>query len=629
MATSNRVVTRDELDRMLWGAADILRGTTDAADFKNHILSLLFLKRLNDVFEERREAIRGAYKGKSEKIVQQALEDPDEYGDGSYYVPKAARWPELLKVPENRGEAIDKAMEAIEEANAAYFEGILTTVRFNDERRFGGNAKELDSFMQRLLVHFSNIPLGNANLIDPDILGESYEYLIDQFAEGAGKKGGEFRTPPTVVRTLVELLRPQEKMRIHDPTCGSGGMLIGCGRYVEDRGGNSRNISLTGQEKNFSTWAIGKLNMLLHNFADAVIRNGDTILSPRFEEGGALQTFDRVIANPPFSLKEWHGISPEGPSAGDQADDDYDFDDDEDSPSKKGKGTNNRVDAKEIRKRWENDIYRRFKRGVPPATKGDTAFLQHMVEVCNDKGMIGVVMPHGVLFRGAVERQIRQALLGEDLFEAVIGLPEKLFYGTGIPASILILNKHKPKIRRGQVLIIDASSSGFYHEGKNRNTLRLEDILRITSVFNAFGDVTLVPEQIDKVSNEWAKASTMHRKRQLDHAPNDRLKKLVTDKFDVEAEQIQASKAAVHAWLNADHPGGRTSLEKFSAVVSLNKIAVENDFNLNISRYVDSSDPVPRLDVKAALKKLRKLEERRDAAEQRMNELLKDIGYAT
>lgn len=627
MAISNRIITRDELDRMLWGAADILRGTTDAADFKNHILSLLFLKRLNDVFDERRETIRAAYKGKPQKVIDQALEDPDEYGDGSYYVPKAARWSELMKVPENRGEAIDKAMEAIEEANAAYFEGILTTVRFNDERRFGGNAKELDSFMQRLLVHFSNIPLGNANLIDPDILGESYEYLIDQFAEGAGKKGGEFRTPPAVVRTIVELLQPKEKMRIHDPTCGSGGMLIGCGRYVEDHGGNPKNITLTGQEKNFSTWAIGKLNMLLHNLGDADIRNGDTILNPRFVEGGALQTFDRVIANPPFSLKEWHGVSPEGPAAVDDTDADEDLDDEEETTSKMGKDKKSKVDPKAVRKRWENDVYRRFKRGVPPATKGDMAFLLHMVEVCNDKGMIGVVMPHGVLFRGAVEGQIRKALLEEDLFEAVIGLPEKLFYGTGIPASILILNKHKPKERQGHVLFIDASPAGFYHEGKNRNTLRLEDILRIASVFHAWADPERVPEQIDRLATEWTKASQMHRKRQMDHAANDRLKKLVTEKFDAEAQQIEEARKAVHAWLAAEHPGGRTSLEKFAAVVSLKEIGEENDFNLNISRYVDSSDPPPQLDVKTELKKLRELEKKRDAAEQRMNALLAELGY--
>lgn len=601
--SKNRIVTREELDRMLWGAADILRGTTDAADFKNHILSLLFLKRLSDVFEERREEIIQFYldKKKTQQQAEAAADDPDEYGEGNYYFPKAARWPELLKVPENRAEAIDKAMEAVEEQNERYFEGILTTVRFNDERRFGGDPKSLDAFMQRLLIHFSNVPLGNRNLIDPDILGESYEYLIDRFAEGAGKKGGEFRTPPTVVRTIVELIKPQEKMRIHDPTCGSRGMLIGCGRYVDDHGGNPRNITLTGQEKNYSTWAIGKLNMLLHNIPDGDIRNGDTITNPRFVEGGTLQVFDRIIANPPFSLKEWHGIEAD-PATG-------------------------KVDSKQVKARYENDPYRRFRRGVPPTTKGDTAFLQHMVEVCNDHGMVGVVMPHGVLFRGGAEGKVRQALLEEDLVEAVIGLPEKLFYGTGIPASILILNKAKPDERKGKILFIDASPEGFYHEGKNRNSLRLQDILRIVAVYDAWADADRVPTCIEELASLWSKAVEMHRTRQLKRAPSDDIRDEVNRKFDAEAEEIEQARQAVCEWFTAEHPGGRTSLEKFAAVVPLEEIAKENDFNLNISRYVDPTDPPPQLDVREELKKLRELEEKRDAAEQKMNQLLEELGY--
>lgn len=587
----------------MWGAADILRGTTDAADFKNHILSLLFLKRLSDVFNERREEIIHEYMsaGKSREQAEEFTEDPDEYSRGSYYVPKTARWSELLKVPENRAEAIDKAMEAVEEQNERYFEGILTTVRFNDERRFGGDPKSLDAFMQRLLVHFSNIPLGNRNLIDPDILGESYEYLIDRFAEGAGKKGGEFRTPPTVVRTIVELLKPQEGMRIHDPTCGSGGMLIGCGHYVDDHNGNPRNITLTGQEKNYSTWAIGKLNMLLHNFADADIRNGDTITNPRFVEGGALQVFDRILANPPFSLKEWHGIEAE---------------------------TEGNVDPKRVKARYENDPYRRFRRGVPPTTKGDTAFLQHMVEVCTDHGMVGVVMPHGVLFRGGAEADIRRALLEEDLFEAAIGLPEKLFYGTGIPAAILILNKAKPQQRKGKVLFIDASSEGFYHEGKNRNALRLEDILRIVAVFDAYAQAEKVSGCIDQVAKQWKAAVEMHGQRQLNRVRSDELQEQISVQFDAQAKEIEQARKSVLGWLNAEHPGGRTSLEKFAVVVTLEEIAKENDYNLNISRYVDSSDPTPQLDVKEELRKLRELEARRNAAEQKMDRLLEKLGYA-
>lgn len=601
---TTRIITRDELDRLLWGAADILRGTTDAADFKNHILSLLFLKRLSDVFEERREEIIHEYMndGKTREEAGEFTEDPDEYGSGSYYVPEKARWSELLKVAENRAEAIDTAMEAVEEQNERYFEGILTSVRFNDERRFGGDPKSLDAFMQRLLVHFSNIPLGNHNLIDPDILGEGYEYLIDRFAEGAGKKGGEFRTPPAVVRTIVEVLKPQEGMRIQDPTCGSGGMLIGSGRYIDDHGGNPRNITLTGQEKNYSTWAIGKLNMLLHNFPDGDIRNGDTIINPRFVEGGTLQVFDRILANPPFSLKEWHGIEADTESG--------------------------KVDSKQVKARYENDPYRRFQRGIPPTTKGDTAFLQHMVEVCNDRGMVGVVMPHGVLFRGGVEAGIRTSLLEEDLFEAVIGLPEKLFYGTGIPASILILNKAKPEQRKGKVLFIDASPQGFYREGKNRNALRLEDILRIVAAFDAYAQTEAVPASIDNLAGQWTAAVEMHRQRQLNRVPSDELRAVVTEKFDAQAQEIEQARRAMHKWLDAEHPGGRTSVDKFAAVIPLEEIATENDHNLNISRYVDSSDPPPQLDVREELIRLRELEVRRDAAEQKMNKLLEELGYA-
>ena len=396
---SEHMITTDELNAHLWGAADILRGTADASDFKNHIFGLLFLKRLSDVFDERRKEIIDEYvKGgmSVEDATKIAETDADEYTRGSFFIPKTARWAELMKHGENRAEQIDKALRAIEDQNSEYLEGVLAGVAFNDERRFG-DAKEMDGFMQRLLTHFDKVKLGNRNLAEPDVLGNAYEYLVERFAETAGKKGGEFRTPKEVVRLLVELLAPEDGMRICDPTCGSGGMLIGCARHVEDHDGNPQNLSLFGQEKNYGTWAIGKLNMLLHALPDSKIEKGDTIRGPRLLDGGRLMLFDRVIANPPFSLKDW------GHAAA------------------------------------ASDPYGRFTRGIPPKTKGDMAFLMHMVETTNDKGMVGVVMPHGVLFRGSSEAKIRTALLNDDFIEAVIGLPPALFFGTGIPASILIL----------------------------------------------------------------------------------------------------------------------------------------------------------------------------------------------
>jgi type I restriction enzyme M protein len=604
---NERIVTRDELDRHLWGAADLLRGNTDAGDFKNYIFDLVFLKRLNDVFAERREeVIATAIKdGMSAKEAEEVADDPDEYGDGAYFVPVESRWSRLINTPENRAEAIDTALESLQEANSQYFDDILTTVRFNDEKRFGGAPDQHDSFMQRLLLHFNALPLGNRNLIDPDILGESYEYLIDRFADGAGKKGGEFRTPPMVVRTIVEILKPTEGMRIHDPTCGSGGMLIGSGRYVEDHGGNKRNITLTGQEKNYSTWAIGKLNMLLHQFPDGRIELGDTILNPKFTEAARLMLFDRILANPPFSLKEWHGVVAKAKNEGDEP----------------------KVERKDVTDRWSADIYSRFKRGIPPTTKGDTAFLQHMVEACNDEAMIGVVMPHGVLFRGGSEGEVRQKLLDEDLFEAVIGLPTNLFYGTGIPASILILNKAKSKKRKGKVLFIDAASDGMFHEGKARNTLRWQDVLRIVSGFEAFDEPDKVPKIAKRIAGEWISGSNLHRERQMARATTDELRQKVTTLFDQEVSVFEEAAESVQTWLKSESPGGRSAWDKFARVVTLEEIAKENSYNLNISRYVDSSNPPPQLDVNSEMKKLRELEAKRDEAEAKMNQLLKELGY--
>lgn len=580
---SEHMITTDELNAHLWGAADILRGTADASDFKNHIFGLLFLKRLSDVFDERRKEIIDEYvKGgmSVEDATKIAETDADEYTRGSFFIPKTARWAELMKHGENRAEQIDKALRAIEDQNSEYLEGVLAGVAFNDERRFG-DAKEMDGFMQRLLTHFDKVKLGNRNLAEPDVLGNAYEYLVERFAETAGKKGGEFRTPKEVVRLLVELLAPEDGMRICDPTCGSGGMLIGCARHVEDHDGNPQNLSLFGQEKNYGTWAIGKLNMLLHALPDSKIEKGDTIRGPRLLDGGRLMLFDRVIANPPFSLKDW------GHEAA------------------------------------ASDPYGRFTRGIPPKTKGDMAFLMHMVETTNDKGMVGVVMPHGVLFRGSSEAKIRTALLNDDFIEAVIGLPPALFFGTGIPASILILNRNKPKARRKKVLFIDASPEGFYLEKAARNQLRAEDILRIVAVIRAYADPEAVPKQVRKIAKEWLHGADLHRDRQLERVGNDEdARKRVEKEYEDRKAEAEQARDAVLEWLKGD-----TALERFASVVDLAEIADENDHNLNISRYVESSEPPPELDVAEELTKLREVEKKRDAAEKQMDKLLAEIGH--
>ena len=430
-----KTLSVDELEKHLWAAADILRGSIDSSDYKTYIFGLLFLKRLSDRFEE-----------EAEKLIAGGEPEAAAWGDRDnhqFFVPDRARWETILRTSTNIGECLNKACAALEEENAG-LEGVLAGIDYNDEHRLG-DGRQRDNVLARLVQHFSQISLRNDRMAEPDMLGRAYEYLIEQFADDAGKKGGEFYTPRMVVKLIVELLAPKQEMRICDPTVGSGGMLIECAHYVERHRGNPRNLTLHGQEKNLGTWAICKMNMLLHGLPDAQIEKGDTIRTPRLLEDGQLRLYDRVIANPPFSLDEWG------------------------------------------RDEAENDSFGRFPFGLPPKTKGDLAFVQHMVAVLNAKGRLGVVMPHGVLFRGSSEAKIRQGMLQEDLFEAVIGLGENLFYGTSIAAAILVLNRSKATKRRRKVLFIDAS--GAFEEGGNQNRLRDEDVRRIVQTFNAFKDV--------------------------------------------------------------------------------------------------------------------------------------------
>ncbi len=437
-------LTRDQLNAKLWGAADILRGSIDSSDYKNYIFGFLFLKRLSDRFEEEAEAIVAREKkaGAGEKKARSiAFEDADEH---PFFVPERARWSEIKKLAANIGDELNKACAALEAANGAKFEGVLLGIDFNDERRLG-DAKARDTLLSKLVQHFSTIPLRNDDMAEPDMLGRAYEYLIEKFADDAGKKGGEFYTPRGVVKLLVELLDPREGMRICDPTCGSGGMLIECARHIEGSGGNPRNISLYGQEKNLGTWGICKMNMLMHGLIDARIEKGDVIRDPKLTDGGELMLFDRVIANPPFSLDQWG------------------------------------------HEEAEKDRFGRFRYGVPPKTKGDLAFVQHMLSTVNATGKVGVVMPHGILFRGGREATIRKGFLEDDLLEAVVGVAPNLFYGTGIPAAILVFNRDKPRARRGKVLFVHAAKE--FEAGKNQNFLRDAHIKKIAEACRRFADV--------------------------------------------------------------------------------------------------------------------------------------------
>ena len=506
-------LTSQELQTKLWQAADILRGQIDSADYKNYIFSLLFLKRLSDRFDEEVElAVRT---GVPREV---AVADMDEH---QFAVPAEAHWSQICSATMNLGETLNVASDAIEEANPGRLDGVLGGTNWNDETKLGSPANR-ESIIRRLLNHFSDLDLSDRNLSagsgsTRNVLGDAYEYLINQFADDAGKKGGEFYTPRSVVRLIVELLQPQEGMRICDPTFGSAGMLIFTADYVRENGGNPQNLVLQGQERNLGTLAIGKLNMLLHGLPTARLEPGDVIAEPGLlDETGRLLSYDRVIANPPFSLKNWGS---------------------EFAP---------------------HDPHTRFDRygAAPPKTRGDFAFLLHMLGVTNAEGMVGVVMPHGILFRGGAEGKIRRGIVEADLFEAVIGLAPNLFFGASIPVAVCVLNRDKPQERWGKVLFIDAAQEGYFRPGKAQNYIDPEHIEKIVEAYRAFEDV-----------------------------------------------------------------------DRFTHVADLDEIQ-SNDFNLNISRYVDTTEPVEVMSVEEALAQLREAECSRDEAVARMDQLLAEMGYA-
>ncbi|MDO8592738.1 MAG: type I restriction-modification system subunit M [bacterium] len=495
-------ITQQDLNKILWAAADSSRTQVDGGIYKDYVLVMLFYKYLSDLSKKQHEKYRERFGNNEARIAEKMKSD-------RFYLPPKTSFDYIfsLREKDNIGEEVNKALHAIEETNRSKLEGVFS-VDFNSESTLG-KLEERNRMLRHLIDDFSKIDLSD---IDDEIIGNSYMYMIEQFGAAAGKKAGEFFTPSPVAGLLAKLSQPKDGNRIADPTAGSGGLLLLVGREVEKLG--SKNYALYGQESTGSTYQLARMNMFLHGKDSARLEWGDTLNNPLLVENDQLMKFDIVIANPPFSLKKW--------------------------------GAENA----------EADKYKRFWRGVPPKDKGDFAFISHMVETAKPKtGRVAVIVPHGVLFRGGAEGKIREAMLRENIIDAVIGLPAGLFQTTGIPVAILIIDRSRENggsnEAKKDVLFIEASKE--FKPGKAQNTLAEENTEKIYSTY---------------------------------------------------AE--------------------RKVIEKFSRKVSFKEIE-ENDFNLNITRYVDTFVEEEAIDISANLKELAKLEPEIKKLEVEMAKYLKEL----
>ena len=499
-------ITKQQLKSYLWESANILRGKIDSGDFKHYILGMLFFKRLSDVFDEEYERLK-------DRVGEDLALDKEMYAD-VFFIPPGCHWNDILSTSVNIGAKINEVFASVTTANAPRLNGILDKIDFNDKDKL------TDAAMSDLVNHYNVHKLGNEQIAG-DMLGDAYEYLIAQFADDAGKKGGEFYTPQKVVELLVEILKPQEGQSIYDPACGSGGILVTAAQYIKAKGQDDRKVFLFGQESIYATYILSKMNMILHGYNDAKVERGDTFTEPKHLTNGSLMKFDNVMANPPWNLDDWlHETQTVG-----------------------GK-------KKKIEK---EDHFNRLVFGRPPASSADWAWIQHMYASLNPKGRIAVVMDNGVLFRGSSEAKCRKAFLELDVVDAVIGLPGNLFANTSSPGCILVIDKDKPASRKGKVLFVDASKD--YLEGKAQNHLRDEDIAKTLGSYNDY-----------------------------------------------------------------------KTIDRYCSVCDLEEIK-ENDYNLNISRYVDTTEPEIPVIIEEVMDELKSLESQSEETNINLNAYLKELGY--
>jgi len=519
----SKKITQKDINDAVWKACDTFRGSIDPSVYKDYVLTMLFIKYLSDVHDDKYETHLNKYNGDKERADRAMKHE-------RFVVPEHSHFNYLFehRNEPNIGELINIGLTDLEEANREklYSEdgaGIFQNIDFNSSRI--GETKDKNTRLKNLLLDFNKeqLDLRPSHLDGVDIIGGAYMYLIENFASDAGKKAGEFFTPKEVSTLIAKLTKSKPGSRICDPTCGSASLLIKAGEEV-----GSDNFSLYGQEANGSTWALAVMNMFLHGFDNATIRWGDTIRNPKLKEGDSLMKFDTVVANPPFSLDKWG-----------KSDD---------------KEENKAADSFDP----ETDKYNRFWRGTPPKSKGDWAFISHMIETAYEgRGIVGVVVPHGVLFRGASEGKIRQKTIEDNLLEAVIGLPANLFFGTGIPAAILIFNKGKGNNKN--VLFID--SSQHYDSGKNQNRLNDDHVKHIVDTYRKFNEGKL---QIGIVE------------------------------------------------------------DKFSYVASPEEIQ-ENEYNLNIPRYVDTFEEEEEVDIAKVQSEIEQLEVELKTVQAEINNYLKEL----